>query len=109
MADEVNLVFVTPGTDADVHEQWKAQPPAFLEPDGYKLFDESYDTLVFRANVSTKTMKILTWGWGKTLYTLSFTFRPDREGADPHHRGRPGLRIDPRRRSRSTPPPHQAP
>ena len=35
---------------------------------------------MFRANVSTKTMKILTWGWGKTLYTLSFTFRPDREG-----------------------------
>ena len=32
------------------------------------------------------TMKILTWGWGKTLYTLSFTFRPDREGRDPRHR-----------------------
>lgn len=80
MADEVNLVFVTPGTDADVHKQWKAQPPAFLEPDGYALVDESYETLVFRADVSTKTMKILTWGWGKTLYTLSFTFRPDREG-----------------------------
>ena len=81
MADEVNLVFVVPGTDADLHQQWKAQPPDFLEPDGYQLFDESYDTLVFRANVSTMTMKILTWGWGKTLYTLSFTFRPDREGA----------------------------
>ena len=59
----------------------EAQPPAFLEPDGYTLFDESYDTLVFRANVTTKTMKIVTWGWGKTLYTLSFTFRADREAA----------------------------
>ncbi len=81
MADEVSLVLVTPGTDADLHKQWKAQPPAFLEPDGYTLFDESYDTLVFRANVSTKTMKIPTWGWGKTLYTLSFTFRANREAA----------------------------
>jgi hypothetical protein len=80
MADEVNLAFITPGTDADLLKQWRAQPPAFLAPDRYKLFDESYDTLVFRANVSTKTMKIMTWGWGKTLYTLSFTFRPDREG-----------------------------
>ena len=40
MADEVNLVFVVPGTDADLHQQWKAQPPDFLEPDGYQLFDE---------------------------------------------------------------------
>ena len=80
MADEVNLAFITPGIDADLHKQWKARPPAFLDTEGYTLFDESYDTLVFRANVSTKTMKIMTWGWGKTLYTLSFTFRPDREG-----------------------------
>lgn len=80
MADEVNVAFIVPGSDADNHKQWKAQPPEFLADDRYELFDESYDTLVYRANVSTKTMKIVTWGWGKTLYTLSFTFRPDREG-----------------------------
>ena len=80
MPDEINLPFVTPSTDSDLLKQRRAQLSAFLEPDGYAVLDESYDTLVFRANVSTKTMKLLTWGFGKTLYTLSFTFRPDREG-----------------------------
>ena len=96
MADEVNLAFVASGTDADLHQQWRARPPDFLEPDGYKLFDESYDTLVFRANVSTVTMKLLTWGWGKTSTPCrSPSARP--RGRDPHHRDRTGLRADPRR------------
>ena len=51
MADELTLAFTVPGRDADVHAAWRAQPPAFLGDGGYELADESYDTLVYEADV----------------------------------------------------------
>ena len=80
MADEVSLVFVTPGTDADLHEQWKAQPPAFLEPDGYTLVRRVVRHARLPCQCVDEDDEDPHVGLGKTLYTLSFTFRPDREG-----------------------------
>ena len=54
MADELTLAFTLPGRDADVHAAWRAQPPAFLSDGGYERKDESYDTLVYEADVIAK-------------------------------------------------------
>jgi hypothetical protein len=59
---------------------WRAQAPPFL--DDFKRTDESYESLVYEANVTTTFVKLATWGFGKTLYRLTFTFRPV-EGASP--------------------------
>jgi hypothetical protein len=80
MADEVKLTFTLPGDDAANHRAWRAQAPEVLRGAGYKLKDESYDTLVYEANVTTATMKVLMFGFAKTLYRLSVTFRPDGDG-----------------------------
>ena len=53
---------------------WRADPPPFLED--YKRTDESYESLVYEANVTSAFTKISTFGFGKTLYRLTFTFRP---------------------------------
>ncbi len=80
MADEVNVAFTLPGDDAANHRAWRAQAPEVLRDAGYKLKDESYDTLVYEANVTTTTIKIVMFGFAKTLYRLSVTFRPDGDG-----------------------------
>jgi hypothetical protein len=77
MADELTLAFPVPGRDADVHAGWRAQPPAFLSDGGYALKDESYDSLVYEADVMSKGARLLMFGIAKTLYRLSVTFRPD--------------------------------
>jgi hypothetical protein len=74
MADEVNVSFMLPGEPAVHVASWRAQAPPFL--DGFKRVDESYESLVYEANVTTKFVKLATWGFGKTLYRLTFTFRP---------------------------------
>ena len=43
-------------------------PPPFL--DDYKRVDESYESLVYEANVTTAFTKVATFGMGKTLYRL---------------------------------------
>lgn len=80
MPDEVKVTFTLPGDDAANHSAWRAQAPEVLRDAGYKLKDESYDTLVYEANVTTATMKVLMFGFAKTLYRLSVTFRPDGAG-----------------------------
>jgi hypothetical protein len=77
MADELTLAFPVPGHDADVRSAWRAQPPAFLADGGYELIDESYDTLVYEADVTAKGTRLLMFGMATTLYRLSVTFRPD--------------------------------
>jgi hypothetical protein len=80
MADEVNASFVLPGEPAAHIAEWRATPPPFL--DGYKRTDETYEALVYESNVTTAFMKVVMFGFAKTLYRLSFTFRAA-EGSDP--------------------------
>ena len=77
MADEVKVAFGLPGSPGAAIKEWKASPPAFLAD--YTLEDESYDTLVYRAHVMGKGMRILMFGMADTIYTLSITFTA-REG-----------------------------
>lgn len=73
MANEVNVSFMLPGEPAANVAAWRAQAPPFL--DDYQRVDESYETLVYEANVTSTFTKLATFGWGKTLYRLAFTFR----------------------------------
>jgi hypothetical protein len=73
MADEVNVSFLLPGEPAPHIAQWRATPPPFLED--YRRIDESYESLVYESNVTTTFTKLATFGIGKTLYRLAFTFR----------------------------------
>jgi len=75
MADEVNASFLLAGEPASHVAAWRATPPPFLVD--YKRIDESYESLVYEANVTTTFTKITTFGIGKTLYRLTFTFRVD--------------------------------
>ena len=77
MADEVNLAFVMAGEPAANIAAWRADPPPFLAVDTYKLKDDSYESLVYEANVTTAYVKLATFGFGKTVYCLAFTFRAD--------------------------------
>ena len=79
MADEVNASFLLPGEPASQVAAWRATPPPFL--DDYKRVDESYESLVYESNVTSTFMKVALFGMGKTLYRLTFTFRPDDSGA----------------------------
>jgi hypothetical protein len=80
MPDEVKVTFTLPGDDAANRTAWRAQTPAVLRDAGYQLKDESYDTLVYEADVTSTTMKIIMFGFAKTLYRMAVTFRPDTEG-----------------------------
>src|SRR6201990_3487371 len=80
MADEVNATFMLPGDAATHVAEWRTTPPPFLED--YKRVDESYESLVYESNVTTNFTKWATFGFGKTLYRLSFTFRAV-DGTDP--------------------------
>jgi hypothetical protein len=79
MADEVNVSFMLPGEPAPHVTAWRAAPPPFL--DDYKRVDESYESLVYEADVTSTFMKVAMFGMGKTLYRLTFTFRLDDSGA----------------------------
>jgi hypothetical protein len=81
MADEVALTFTLPGKADANHAAWRAEPPAFLADGEYRLKDESYDTLVYEANVTSGAMKVLMFGMAKTLYTLAITFRDTDDGS----------------------------
>lgn len=78
MADEVSASFLLPGEPAALVAEWRATPPPFL--DGSKRIDESYESLVYESNVTTTFTKWATFGMGKTLYRLSFTFRVAADG-----------------------------
>ena len=92
MADEVNASFMLAGEPAANVAAWRAKPPPFLVD--YKRVDESYESLVYEANVTTMFMKVTTFGIGKTLYRLTFTFRADGgAGRDAGERARPGRRT----------------
>ena len=80
MADETHVEFSVPGSPGAFLAVFKAAPPAFLVDDGYRLVDESYESLVYEANATTTFTKLFTWGFGKTVYRLVFTFRDVGDG-----------------------------
>jgi hypothetical protein len=80
MADEVNASWLLPGEPAANLAAWRASPPQFLVDGGYGLTDESYESLAYEANVTTRYMKIVLFGFAKTLYRLAFTFRAEGVG-----------------------------
>jgi hypothetical protein len=82
MADETRAGFAVPGAPGPFLAAFKAAPPQFLVDGGYRLVDESYESLVYEANVTTTPMKLFSWGFAKTLYRLSFTFRDVSPGPD---------------------------
>jgi hypothetical protein len=73
--DEVNVNFAMPGEPAANMLAWLADPPAFLVDGGYRFTDDSYESLVYEADVTTGFARVVTFGVGKTLYRLTFTFR----------------------------------
>lgn len=76
MADEITIQFrVQEGADA-LRARWRAEPPDWIRRYDYKPVDESYDSLVYERDHSKMT-KILTWGFAKTTYRLTLTFRQD--------------------------------
>jgi hypothetical protein len=75
MADEVNVSFLLPGEPPTHVAAWREAPPPFLHD--YKRVDESYESLVYESNVTSTFTRWATFGMGKTLYRLAFTFRSD--------------------------------
>jgi len=75
VADEVNVSFLLPGEPATHVAAWREHPPPFLAD--YKRVDESYESLVYESNVTTTFTRWATFGMGKTLYRMTFTFRSD--------------------------------
>lgn len=79
MADEITIRYRVSQAEQPERARaaWKANPPAWLAAAGYELVDESFNGLVYRADVSSTAQRMLTFGWGKTLYTLSLIFSSD--------------------------------
>jgi len=75
VADEMNVNFVLPGEPVENMAALLADPPAFLVDGGYHFIDDSYESLVYEADVTSGFARIATFGVGKTLYRLTFTFR----------------------------------
>jgi hypothetical protein len=80
MADETRAGFTVPGAPGPFLAAFKAAPPEFLVDGNFKLVDESYESLVYEANVTTTFTKLFTWNFGKSLYRLVFTFRDAGDG-----------------------------
>lgn len=78
MPDEVDVSFEVGGEPGANLAAWRAQAPPFLE--GFRRVDDSYESLVYEADVTTTFMRITTFGFGRTLYRLTFTFRPTDDG-----------------------------
>ena len=77
MADEVNLGFAVPGAPDGVRTAWRADPPAWLGHHGYRLVDESYESLVYEADATSGATRVMMFFSTKTIYRLTFTFRDD--------------------------------
>src|SRR3712207_2913456 len=80
MADEVNLAITLPHDERTAHAQFRAQPPGWITENGFRLVDESYESLVYEADVMGAGMKILMWGMAKSVYRITATFRPGEAG-----------------------------
>ena len=59
MSDELQLQFEVREPSSTVMEAWRREPPASLEDDGYKLTDESFNSLTWEARYMDWPQKIL--------------------------------------------------
>ena len=59
MADELQLQFDVHQPTSTVMEEWRREPPASLKEDGFKLTDESFNSLTWEARYMDWPMKIL--------------------------------------------------
>lgn len=80
MADEIDLSVAVAGAPAAELSAWRAQPPRFLTDAGFALVDESYESLVYEADVTSRSTRILMLGMARTTYRVSVTFRADAAG-----------------------------
>lgn len=76
MADEVDVQLTIRGNEATHRAAWRSEPPAWLSEAGYALVDESYESLVYEADVMGRGMRMLMWGQARTVYRITATFRP---------------------------------
>lgn len=89
MADEVQLQFVMAGLPAQVQAAWKSDPPGAFKSEGFKLSDESYNSLVYGSRYYDWPQKLLfvtTLGFallfkGFMGSTFQMTVRFDAEGS----------------------------
>jgi plastocyanin len=81
VADELELTFDLPGEPGSRVDAWRASTPPFLAD--HKRVDESYESLVYEADVTSTFTKFATMGFARTLYRLTFTFRPVTTSAGP--------------------------
>ena len=61
MSDELQLQFEVREPPSAVIESWRRQPPASLDDDGYKLTDESFNSLTWEARYMDWPQKILVF------------------------------------------------
>lgn len=80
MADELDLSITIPGDPGAHRAAWRVAPPAWVNEGGYRMVDESYESIVYEAQVMGAGMRILMWGQAKTLYRITATFRPVEPG-----------------------------
>jgi hypothetical protein len=59
MSDELQLQFDVREPPSTVMEEWRREPPASLKDDGYKLADESFNSLTWEARYMDWPQKIL--------------------------------------------------
>ena len=59
MSDELQLQFEVREPSSKVMEAWRREAPASLEDDGYKLTDESFNSLTWEARYMDWPQKIL--------------------------------------------------
>jgi hypothetical protein len=77
VADELNLGLTLRGSAAANLAAWRSHPPQWLTAAGYAPKDESYESLVYEADVMGGGMRFLMWGQARTLYRITATFRDD--------------------------------
>jgi len=75
MADEITIQFAVTGQPDAVRTYWRSEPPNFLNENGYRMVDESYDSLVFSR--TNRLAGIVSWGMSKTTARLAINFRVD--------------------------------
>ena len=59
MSDELQLQFDVHQPPSTVMEEWRRDPPASLDEDGFKLTDESFNSLTWEARYMDWPQKIL--------------------------------------------------
>ena len=75
MADEINLQYLIAGTPDSALAHWRANPPQWAQEHGYKLIDQSFNSLVYERRRTSGLMRTVDiFGFGETVYRVSIVF-----------------------------------